>query len=30
VYSGYDSCLRTRWVMNRYGEMVLRTYNICY
>ena len=30
VYAGYDSCLRTRWVMNRYGEMVLRTYNICY
>jgi hypothetical protein len=30
VYSGYDSCLRTRWVMNRYGELVLRTYNICY
>ena len=30
VYAGYDSCLRTRWVMNRYGELVLRTYNICY
>lgn len=30
VYAGYDSCLRTRWVMNRFGNMVLRTYNICY
>ena len=30
VYAGYDSCLRTRWVMNRFGTMVLRTYNLCY
>jgi hypothetical protein len=25
----YDSCLRTRWVVNRYGEMVRRVINIC-
>ena len=35
VYSGiglgvYDSCLRTRWVVNRYGDLVLRTVNVCY
>ena len=32
VYSGYgyDSCLRTRWVVNRYGNLVPRTVNICY
>lgn len=30
VYSGYDSCLRNRWVVNRYGDLVLRTVNICY
>ena len=34
VYSGvglygYDSCLRTRWVVNRRGELVPRTFNIC-
>ena len=32
VYSGltaYDSCLRTRWVVNRYGELVKRVINIC-
>ena len=27
---GYDSCLRRVWVVNRFGETVLRTYNICY
>ena len=27
---GYDSCLRTRWVVNRFGELVRRTVNICY
>ncbi|MCX7311660.1 MAG: hypothetical protein WCG92_21100 [Hyphomicrobiales bacterium] len=26
---GYDSCYRTRWVMNRYGNMVRRVINIC-
>lgn len=33
VYSGiglYDSCLRNRWVVNRYGDLVLRTVNVCY
>ena len=35
VYSGiglgvYDSCLRTRWVVNRYGNLVPRTVNVCY
>jgi hypothetical protein len=33
VYSGiglYDSCLRTRWVVNRFGNLVPRTVNICY
>lgn len=35
VYSGvgllaYDSCLRTRWVVNRYGELVRRVVNVCY
>ena len=29
-YTGYDSCLRTRWVVNRFGETVLRTVNVCY
>ena len=28
--TGYNSCLRTRWVVNRFGELVLRTVNICY
>ena len=26
---GYDSCLRNRWVVNRFGELVLRTVNVC-
>jgi hypothetical protein len=26
----YSSCLRTRWVVNRYGELVRRTFNVCY
>ena len=32
VYTGYgyDSCLRTRWVVNRYGNLVPRTFNVCY
>ena len=32
VYTGlgYDSCLRNRWVVNRFGDLVLRTVNICY
>lgn len=32
LYSGlgYGSCLRTRWVVNAYGEVVPRTVNICY
>ena len=32
IYSGYsyDSCLRNRWVVNRFGELVLRTINVCY
>jgi hypothetical protein len=30
IYSGYDSCLRNRWVVNRFGEVVLRTVNVCY
>lgn len=25
----YDPCLRTRWVVNRYGELVRRTVNVC-
>ena len=29
IYTGYDSCLRTRWVVNRYGELVKRVINIC-
>ncbi len=31
VYGGgyYDSCLRRTWVINRYGETVLRTINVC-
>jgi hypothetical protein len=27
---GYDSCLRRRWVVNRFGEAVLRVVNVCY
>ena len=30
AYSYYDSCLRRTWVINRYGESVLRTINVCY
>ncbi len=34
VYSGIglygDSCLRNRWVVNRAGNLVLRTVNVCY
>ena len=30
LYDGYDSCLRTRWVVNRFGNLVPRTVNICY
>jgi hypothetical protein len=34
VYSGIGlyggSCLRNRWVVNRYGDLVLRTVNVCY
>ena len=30
VYTGYDSCLRNRWVVNRFGDLVLRTVNVCY
>ena len=33
VYSGiglYGSCLRNRWVVNRFGDLVLRTVNVCY
>ena len=30
IYSGYNSCLRNRWVVNRYGDLVLRTVNVCY
>jgi hypothetical protein len=26
----YDSCLRTRWVVNRFGQMVRRTVNVCF
>jgi hypothetical protein len=34
VYSGvglydYDSCYRTRWIVNRRGELVRRVINIC-
>ncbi len=29
-YPGYDSCLRTRWVVNRFGNLVPRTVNVCY
>ena len=29
-YAAYDSCLRTRWVVNRYGNLVPRTVNVCY
>ena len=28
--AGYDSCLRNRWVVNRFGDLVLRTVNVCY
>jgi hypothetical protein len=34
VYAGdygyYDGCLKRRWVINRFGETVLRTINVCY
>jgi hypothetical protein len=30
LYDTYDSCLRTRWVVNRYGNLVPRTVNVCY
>ena len=31
AYGGYyDSCLRRKWVINRFGEAVRRTVNICY
>jgi len=30
AYGFYDSCLRRTWVINRYGESVLRTINVCY
>jgi hypothetical protein len=33
VYSGIGldgSCLRRRWVVNRFGEVVLRVVNVCY
>jgi hypothetical protein len=30
LYDGYDSCLRTRWVLTRSGNLVPRTVNICY
>jgi hypothetical protein len=30
IYTGYDSCLRNRWVVNRFGELVLRRVNVCY
>jgi hypothetical protein len=26
---GYDSCYRNVWRMNRFGEPVLRTINVC-
>ena len=29
VYPAYASCLRTRWVVNRYGNLVPRTVNVC-
>ena len=33
IYGGpaylYDSCLRRTWVVNRFGETVLRTINVC-
>ena len=29
IYAGYNSCLRNRWVVNRVGELVLRTVNVC-
>jgi hypothetical protein len=28
--AGYDSCLRRRRVVNRFGEVVLRVVNVCY
>ena len=30
IDTGYDSCLRNRWVVNRFGDLVLRTVNVCY
>jgi hypothetical protein len=29
-YGYYDGCLRRVWVINRFGEEVLRTVNVCY
>ncbi|MBM3529778.1 MAG: hypothetical protein FJX62_16970 [Alphaproteobacteria bacterium] len=26
----YDGCIRHRWVVNRFGETVLRRVNVCY
>jgi hypothetical protein len=26
----YGSCYRTRWVLNRFGELVPRRVNVCY
>lgn len=34
VYAGdygyYNGCLKRMWVVNRFGETVLRTINVCY
>jgi hypothetical protein len=30
VVSYYDSCLRRVWAVNRFGELVRRTVNVCY
>jgi hypothetical protein len=34
VYAGdygyYNGCLKRVWVVNRFGETVLRTINVCY
>jgi hypothetical protein len=30
TYAYYDSCLRRVWKINRFGEAVLRTINVCY
>jgi hypothetical protein len=29
-YGYYDGCLKRVWVVNRFGEEVLRTVNVCY